>query len=425
MDLFENESVKEYEQRALLVGVSLKGENIEDSMEELKNLAHAAGAIVVDQLMQNRDKIDATFFIGKGKIEEVKNLAEFHDANIIVFNDELSGAQLRNIEESIDIKVIDRTALILDIFALRAQSRIAKLQVELAQLKYTLPRLIGLGKSMSRTGGGIGTRGPGEQKLELDRRKIDQKMSDIKHLLKDAGKDRDTQRSQRKKNQLPIVALVGYTNSGKSTLMNRILSDYESEGNEVYTENMLFATLDTSVRKVILDNNRNFLLSDTVGFVSKLPHGLVEAFKATLEEVVEADCLVHVVDATNENYDMQIEVTLDVLKEIGAKDKKSIYVFNKTDQLKHPIYSQYDHIPISALTGNGVDVLINSISEAIFTDLEEVEFLIPFDKGEILNTLMNHCESKEIEYLDSGTKIRVVADLITRNKYSEYMLDKE
>ncbi|MBN2260016.1 MAG: GTPase HflX [Clostridiales bacterium] len=421
MELFNNEVAENIEQKAILVGISFGRDDIENSMEELKNLAEAAGATVLDQLMQNRDKVDATFYIGKGKVEEIKNVAEFHGANLIIFNDELSGAQIRNLESAIEMKVIDRTALILDIFALRANSRVAKLQVELAQLKYRLPRLTGLGKSLSRLAGGIGTRGPGEQKLELDRRKIYKRVSDIQSLLREAEKDRETQKVQRKKHQMPMVALVGYTNSGKSTLMNQILEKYESEGTQVFTKNMLFATLDTSVRKITLDKNRIFLLSDTVGFVSKLPHSLIEAFKSTLEEVVDADVLVHIVDSVNEKYEHQIEVTNNVLKEIGVVDKKSIYVFNKIDLLKNEIYTKYSYIPISAKNDIGIDRLIDEISQLVFTDLKKATFVIPYNEGAILNEIMNHCETMEMKHTNDGTEITVVADIIIRGKYQKYI----
>lgn len=420
MKLFENESENPDLQKAVLIGVSLRGEAIEESMEELGNLAQAAGATVVDSLIQNRDRIDPATFIGKGKIEELENLASFHDANLIIFNDELSGAQLRNIEAVIDLKVIDRTALILDIFAVRARSRIAKLQVELAQLRYSLPRLIGLGQSLSRTGGGIGTRGPGEQKLELDRRKINKRIADIRHLLKEAEKDRETQRAQRRKHEIPLVALVGYTNAGKSTLMNRLLETFDAEGGEVYTEDMLFATLDTSVRRIVLDNNRTFLLSDTVGFVSKLPHSLIEAFKATLEEVVEADLLIHLVDASSPHYDRQIAVTEEVLGELGAGDKPQILCFNKADRVQDPIYTSVKHLTIAALTGLGVPELIETVSAHLFTDLQEVEYLVPYSDGQVLNELMTHCEVLSTEHEAQGTRIRVIAGAIVRGRYAGF-----
>ena len=422
MDLFENEKTEDIEQKVILVGVNFGKYDIEESMMELKNLVEAAGAAAVEQLIQNRERVDPTYYIGKGKIEEIKNVAEFHNANMIVFNDELSGAQLRNIENAVDMKVIDRTTLILDIFALRAKTRIAKLQVELAQLKYRLPRLKGFGKSLSRLAGGIGTRGPGEQKLELDRRKIDKRISDIRHLLKEAENDRNTQRGLRKKSEIPLVALVGYTNSGKSTLMNRILNKFDSEGTEVFVKDMLFATLDTSVRKISLDKNRTFLLSDTVGFVSKLPHSLVEAFKATLEEVVEADVLIHVVDSANKNYDNQIKITNNVLTEIGAIDKKNIYVFNKIDLLNVKIDTDYSYIPISAKMSIGIDRLIAEVSDVLFTNLKRVSFMIPYSEGSVLSDIMNQCETIEMNHKNEGTEIIVIADVIIRNKYQKYIV---
>ncbi len=422
MDLFANENLEDFEQKVVLVGVNFGKYDIEESMMELRNLVEAAGAIVLDQVIQNRDRVDARYYIGKGKIEEIKNIAEFHNANTIVFNDELSGAQIRNIENEIDMKVIDRTTLILDIFALRAKTRIAKLQVELAQLKYRLPRLKGFGNSLSKLGGGIGTRGPGEQKLELDRRKIDKRISDIRHLLKEAESDRETQRGLRKKSAIPLVALVGYTNSGKSTLMNLVLNKFDSEGSEVFVKDMLFATLDTSVRKISLDKNRTFLLSDTVGFVSKLPHSLVEAFKATLEEVVEADVLIHVVDSSNENFNTQIEITNNVLNEIGADDKKNIYVFNKIDLLNREIDTDYSYIPVSAKMGIGIDGLIEEISNIIFTNLKRVSFMIPYSEGSILSDIMTKCETIEMNHKNEGTEIIVIADTIIRNKYQKYIV---
>ncbi|MEA3424454.1 MAG: GTPase HflX [Bacillota bacterium] len=422
MDLFANEKLEDIEQKVVLVGVDFGKYDIEESMMELKNLVEAAGAVVLDQVIQNREKVDAAYYIGKGKIEEIKNIAEFHNANTIVFNDELSGAQIRNIGNETDIKVIDRTTLILDIFALRAKTRIAKLQVELAQLKYRLPRLKGFGNSLSKLAGGIGTRGPGEQKLELDRRKIDKRISDIRHLLKEAESDRETQRGLRRKSEILLVALVGYTNSGKSTLMNLVLNKFESEGSEVFVKDMLFATLDTSVRKISLDKNRTFLLSDTVGFVSKLPHSLVEAFKATLEEVVEADVLIHVVDSSNENFSTQIEITNNVLSEIGADDKKNIYVFNKVDLLNREIDTEYSHIPVSAKMGIGIDRLIEEISNILFTNLKQVSFMIPYSEGSVLSDIMTKCETIEMNHKNDGTEIIVIADTIIRNRYQKYIV---
>ena len=321
LDINLHEQVVE---RALLVGMNITTVSkriddidINDSMEELKELAKAAGAEVVGSVIQNRPAVDAAYYIGKGKVEEIKGYCEGLDATLIIFNDELSGAQTRNIEDLTGIKTIDRTTLILDIFAQRAKSKEGKLQVELAQLKYRLPRLYGMGGSMSRTGAGIGTRGPGEQKLEIDKRHILNRAADIRAELKLVKKNRETQRNQRKKSNIPIVALVGYTNAGKSTLLNELIKthkDYECE-KEVFVKDMLFATLDVTLRKAVLPNKRDFLVVDTVGFVSKLPHDLVDAFKSTLEEVNYADLILHVIDATNDSYEIQKKTTEKVLKE--------------------------------------------------------------------------------------------------------------
>ena len=339
--------MEEKKEKALLVGLNITSTarkiddiDINESMEELKELAKAAGAEVVGSLIQNRQSRDAAFYVGKGKVEEIKAYSDSLGATVVIFNDELSGAHIRNIEEVVGIKVIDRTTLILDIFAQRALSKEGKLQVELAQLNYRLPRLYGMGGQMSRTGAGIGTRGPGEQKLEIDKRNILNKAADIRRELREVKKIRETQRVQRLKSSIPIVALVGYTNAGKSTLLNELIKthkDYDVE-KEVMAKDMLFATLDVTLRKALLPNKKEFLVVDTVGFVSKLPHDLVEAFKATLEEVQYADLILHVIDATNSNYALQKSTTEKVLKELGADTKPTILVYNKIDRLELDIY---------------------------------------------------------------------------------------
>ncbi|MDD6042951.1 MAG: GTPase HflX, partial [Eubacteriaceae bacterium] len=280
-----NEIITEESYRAILVGLQRR-EDITYSMNELEGLAEAANAQVLGKVVQTLEKPNTATLIGKGKVEEVAELVKNMEADTVIFNDELTGAQLRNLEDALDVRVIDRTILILDIFASRAESREGKLQVELAQLKYRMPRLIGFGKSLSRLGGGIGTRGPGEKKLETDRRHIEKRMDDIKAELAQLRKTRSTQRSKREKSSIPVVALVGYTNSGKSALMNRLLSITEKDDKTVMEKDMLFATLDTKQRNIKLDTNHEFILVDTVGFVSKRPHSLIEAFKATLEEVL-------------------------------------------------------------------------------------------------------------------------------------------
>ena len=397
-------------------------------MNELKELAISAGATVMDIIIQNKDSIDSAFFIGKGKVEEVKIAAEIDDCNLVIFNNELSGSQIRNLESVLEVRVIDRTALILDIFALRASSKIAKLQVELAQLKYRLPRLTGSGISLSRTGAGIGTRGPGEQKLEIDRRRIKERIHDINRQIKDAKLVRKTQRAQRDKSDIPIIAIVGYTNAGKSTLLNKIMEkNYGYENNEkaVFAKDMLFATLDTFSRKIEIDENRKFILVDTVGFVSNLPHALVEAFKATLEEVIYCDLLLHVVDGSNSNYNMQTKVTENVLKELGVTGKEEIIVFNKMDRVKDEdiIFSSKDFIKISAKEDIGLDQLIESINNKLFKDVRTAEFLIPYDKGSYVSSICSVSKVISTEYLEKGTLLSVEIKEKDYNKYISFLVE--
>ena len=414
---------KEQVQVAVLVGVDLgrKDTDVEYSMKELENLATAAGAQVVGTMVQSRDRVDNAFYIGSGKVEELRDMAMKLEANMVIFDDELSPSQIRNIERVLEMKIIDRTMLILDIFASRAKSNLSKIQVELAQQKYMLPRLIGLGNSLSRTGGGIGTRGPGEQKLEIDRRRINERINDLKQKLKECQLDREVQRSQRIKSAIPLVSIVGYTNAGKSTLMNRILGMFEMTGSEVYVEDMLFATLDTSVRKIHIDNLREFLLSDTVGFVSKLPHSLVDAFKATLEEAIHADLLIHVVDGSNPDHDKQVDVTWKVLNEIGADIKKELLVMNKADKLNVEVASLQQHIDISAKTGMNVDKLIDLITQEIFADVHKVNFLIPYEKGSILNEIISASDLISQDYTETGTLLMVTCSSKIKNKFNQYI----
>lgn len=429
-----NEIINEIEQRAILVGLSTGSKNevttIESSMEELKELAKAAGAKVLDVTIQNKQRIDVTYYIGKGKAEEVQILCRALDANLVIFNDELSGAQIRNLEELIGVTVIDRTTLILDIFAHRAQSKEGKLQVELAQLRYRLPRLVGLGASLSRTGAGIGTKGPGEKKLELDRRHILDRITDIRHQLEETRKNRETQRTKRRKSELPIVALVGYTNAGKSTLMNKFMSisGVQQEEKEVYVEDMLFATLDTAHRKMVLPSKEEFILIDTVGFVSKLPHSLVEAFKATLEEVKEANLLLHIVDATNEDFEMQMKVTEKVLHDLGVNDKPTILIFNKIDKLEarpNVIPRGENIIHISARNDIGLDSLIGMIKEKIFSNMKKVELLLPYDKGDIVSYLCDKTKVLKTEYREDGVLLETTLGPADYSKYKMYTLNAD
>lgn len=427
--------MEEKKERALLVGLNITSTarriddiDINESMEELKELAKAAGAEVVGSLIQNRQSRDSAFYVGKGKVEEIKAYSDSLRATVVIFNDELSGAHIRNIEEVVGIKVIDRTTLILDIFAQRALSKEGKLQVELAQLNYRLPRLYGMGGQMSRTGAGIGTRGPGEQKLEIDKRNILNKAADIRRELREVKKIRQTQRVQRLKSSIPIVALVGYTNAGKSTLLNELIkthNDYDVE-KEVMAKDMLFATLDVTLRKALLPNKKEFLVVDTVGFVSKLPHDLVEAFKATLEEVQYADLILHVIDATNSNYELQKSTTEKVLKELGADTKPTVLVYNKIDRLELDIYPKNhdDIVYISAKKGINMDKLIEIIQDNIMKNTYDVTLMLPYERGDIFSRLKDKYNIEKFEYVENGIILDVNLEEEDYNIYKEYIFEK-
>lgn len=415
-----NEIITEDSYRAILVGLQRK-EDITYSMEELAGLAEAANAEVLGKVVQVLEKPNTATMIGKGKVEEVAELAQNMEADVVIFNDELTGMQLRNLEDAIGVRVIDRTILILDIFAARADSKEGKLQVELAQLKYRMPRLLGFGKSLSRLGGGIGTRGPGEKKLETDRRHIERRMDDIKEELAELRKTRSVQRSKREKSGIPVVALVGYTNSGKSALMNRLLSFIDKEEKSVTERDMLFATLDTQSRSVKLDTNHEFILIDTVGFVSKLPHSLVEAFKATLEEVLYADLLLHVVDASYAENDFHIQVTNKVLAEIGAAGKKKVMVFNKIDLIEdfQPPVTGLTNLFVSAKENLHIDSLIETIKAEIFNDIR-TKLLIPYTRGDISSYICEKAQVHQMEYGEEGTLFDAELKLEDYQRLKEY-----
>lgn len=400
-----------------MVGVST-GEDISYSMDELRALAEAAGAEVLGEMVQKLDKISSGSFIGSGKLKELAETASNMQADLIVFNDELSGMQLRNIEDATGIKVIDRTMLILDIFASRASSKEGKLQVELAQLHYRMPRLLGFGKSLSRLGGGIGTRGPGEKKLETDRRHIQRRMYEIKKELAEIKASRAVQRSKRDGSELPVVALVGYTNAGKSSVMNCLVKE-----KRVFEKDMLFATLDTASRLVELDDGKKFILIDTVGFVSKLPHDLIDAFKATLEELTFADLLVHVVDSSFSEHDFQIEVTEKVLKELKVCDKETIFAFNKTDLAPGFASFRRNAVYISAKTGDGIETLKQEIVRRIYSDLKTVELLIPYSRGDMVSYINDKTRPEETAYRAEGTYIRVRLCEADRRRLAEYLIE--
>ncbi|NLZ35439.1 GTPase HflX [Clostridium isatidis] len=423
-----NDIIEDEIEKAILVGSDTM-----ESLKELKELTKACDIPVLDMVYQSRSKIDPAYFIGKGKVSEIASLRQNLHANLIIFDDELSGSQVRNLEEAIGAKVIDRTTLILEIFARRARSKEAKIQVELAQLKYRLSRLQGLGTILSRTGGGIGTKGPGEKKLETDKRHIRETIYDLNSELKKIKKTREVQREKRNKESIPKVSLVGYTNAGKSTLRNKlcdIAAKKDTQGKEkVFEANMLFATLDTTTRSIVLNNKGIVTITDTVGFVSKLPHDLVEAFKSTLEEVIYSDLLCHVVDASSDNAIQQVKAVFNVLEELGAKDKETILVLNKIDiSEKEKIneirecFKEYKTIEISAKEGIGLEELLNLIEEKLPYKMKKCEYLIPYDKSNIVSFLHRNARILEEEYRENGTFIIAETDEEVYNKSIEFII---
>ncbi len=420
-------------ERVLLIGVNLNdGEDYLTSLEELGALAEACDMEVAGSVCQTLPAVHKAFYIGTGKVDEVKALAQDCDADVIIFDNSLSPMQMRNLQERLEKPILDRSALILDIFANRARSREAKLQVETARLQYMLPRLVGLHAALSRQGGASGSmssRGAGEKKLELDRRVLEQRLAELRRELKEVGNERETQRKRRMKSGLPRVALVGYTNAGKSTLLNAMLDLYgaeEMEGQEkrVFEKDMLFATLDTTVRKIAPEDHHAFLLSDTVGFIHKLPHNLVEAFHSTLEEAREADVLLQVVDYSDEHYKEQITVTNQTLKKLGADGIPMLYIYNKSDLVQPEAVPGLSgvaqekltaHLPVvtdgaiylSAKKRIGMEELIGLIEKKLSSGYRECTLLIPFTDGRAVSYLNENAVVYETEYLENGVRMRV------------------
>lgn len=418
-------------EKVLLVGVNTGGEDdFEQSMKELESLAEACNMQVTGMITQSLETVNKALYIGTGKVEEVRSFAEDCEAELVIFEDTLSPSQLKNLEEELKLPVMDRTNLILDIFATRAKSREAKLQVETARLKYLLPRLVGMHAALSRQGGTSGSmssRGAGEKKLELDRRKIEHRLSELEQELKAVSGERETQRKKRVRSKVPQVALVGYTNAGKSTLLNGMVDAYIKDADKrVFEEDMLFATLETAVRRIDNERNKPFFLADTVGFINKLPHGLVKAFRSTLEEVRNADLLLHVIDYADENYKKHIEVTKETLKELGAGDIPVIYVYNKADLCMDVLPQiKENRIYMSAKRGDGMEALFDMILDNLYAENRKTAFLIPYDKGQIVSYLCENTEVLEQNYEENGVYLVVDCPKADMAKYEAYIVGRE
>ena len=415
MELYDN---SEKIQRALLVGIDTGEYDSEASMAELYELVESAGAEPVASMTQKREKPDGATAIGSGRLDEIMIFCSENDIDFIVFDMELTPTQIRNIAAATDTRTIDRTMLILDIFAIRAKTNEGKLQVELAQLKYLLPRLSGKGKEMSRLGGGVGTRGPGETKLETDKRHIRRRIEALKEALSDMKDRRDRLRSRRKKDGIITVAIVGYTNAGKSTLMNTLTQA------GVLSENKLFATLDPTSRALKLPDGISVMMIDTVGLVRRLPHHLVEAFKSTLEEAAVADIILNVCDASSEEYKLHLEVTNSLLNELGCEGKPIITVFNKCDLVPDPydLPVSRDSVRICAKEGFGIDELLRRIEENLPVKLRRFELMIPFDKASVIAVLRNAGALQSEEYTAEGIKVIAVVEEPLWHKVGEYSI---
>ena len=408
---------------AIIVGIAERGSDIpecERSLDELERLLDTAGGRVFARVIQVKDSFDPRTCIGSGKVKEISELCDNNSIELVIFDFELTPAQIRNLEGDIggDVRVIDRSMLILDIFALHATSGEGKLQVELAQLRYSAPRLMGHGTELSRLGGGIGTRGPGETKLESDRRHMKEKIYALEKRLAEMEHNRAVMRAQRDRSGLPKVALVGYTNAGKSTLLNALT------GAGVLSEDKLFATLDPTTRKLELPCGENLLLTDTVGFIRKLPHHLVKAFKSTLDEVVYADILLIVSDITDSEVAEHIEVTKNVIEELGASDKPIIYVYNKCDLLDKPLTDTEgdDTVILSGATGEGIDRLLSAIEEVIHRFKRKYSLLIPYSNQSALSSLYDNYTVSNVEYVDDGISVEAILDERGRGLYGKYIL---
>ncbi|WP_273751918.1 GTPase HflX [Leuconostoc mesenteroides] len=425
--------MQENPRKVFLVGLTTNQGNLDYELEELANLAKANNLEPVETFTQKLERPNPSTYFGKGKVEELGEAVKTYDVDMIVVNDELTPSQIRNLEKTTDATVVDRTGLILEIFAQRAQTKVAKLQVQLARLQYQLPRLrtsmsISLDQQTGTGGAGFTSRGSGETKLEQSRQRITSQMVHVRQELADLDKSENTRSMQRHANNLPNVALVGYTNAGKSTLMNRLLMRFgvgadNDDSKQVFEKDMLFATLNTTVRQLTLPDKRQFLLSDTVGFVSKLPHNLVAAFKSTLQEAANADLILHVVDVSDEHYKAMMETTEKTLTEIGVTGKPVITVYNKADrtELNYPDISGDNVITLSALDTNSQDALIDLIVKHIFNDSEVVTLHIPFDKGNVVAQLAAKHKFIEEQYDETGSWLTIELSEVERNLFQQYI----
>ena len=421
--------LQEKRERVMLAGVDT-GENSEEfdhSMAELAELAKACVMEPVGMVTQRLEAVNKSLYLGSGKVQELSETAKILEAELVILNDTLTPSQLRNLQEELKMPVMDRTALILDIFEKRAGTREARLQVESARLQYLLPRLIGMHEALTRQGGTSGSmssRGAGEKKLELDRRRIEHRISELNRELEQITKERETQRKKRQNSGIPLVALVGYTNAGKSTIMNRMLARYGRDDEKMVLEkNMLFATLDTSVRRICTGNNKDFLLSDTVGFIHKLPHGLVKAFRATLMELKEADLLLQVVDYSDPYYQRQMETTKETIAQLGAGAIPMITVFNKMDCVGEiQFYPKVtgNKIYVSAKEDESLRVLTEQILERVYAGFREMHLLIPYEEGRVVSYFMENAQVLSMEYEKEGTKLHVRCHPGDKEKYSCY-----
>lgn len=412
------ENIPDVPEKAILISV-----DNEVSLNELEELAKTAGVVVLEKILKKNTKQNSTLFIGKGTAESIHERCMELSANCVVFDEELSGAQIRNLERVLDVKIIDRTTLILDIFAKRAISKEGKIQVELAQLNYMLPRLMGKGVQLSRLGGGIGTRGPGEKKLETDRRHIKRRILFLESDLMRISKRRNFRREGRRKKNIPTAALVGYTNAGKSTVMNRLCKS------DVFVEDKLFATLDPTSRKYILPDGREIMIIDTVGFIRKLPHYLIEAFKSSLEEAVYADLLLHVVDISSNDSDEQIDVVNKLLSSMGVMEKPILTIYNKTDLVNtverlSVEYSGRKPIEISAKTGEGMEKLVEEIQKILPQDEEKIFLFIPYSKSKIISYIHENSKITKKDFTEEGIEMSVIIEKIKKDKIKEFIVKK-